>query len=396
MIRLIRLRSVLWFGLVAGCGSAPKRLYYESTRIQHRAIEGVPRLGLEGAVRGFVAEKSVRVRQGRGTYRRIKPTSVKRLKTATLWAIHTMAQQRFLGAEVDLVVWLNAQKRELVSVKVALDGSMKVDVGTGPYARQAPPEPSLQFEDGQRSWTVQEKRSVNDAFSLLSPAEQRLVHTLPFRRMNRAEDPSKSALYVQKNCSAHIEVFDSAFQADRWQFVGSAQAPRRASIRIVLHEIGHAIEKHDSVRAYCRYERAYKALNKRIKAFNTSQKRAGRSEQKKRRSAQEYRAIEVEKERLERQVEDIEAVNERGPMLAQYLSILAGKSPPTRYGERSTHESFAESFSLFRSDPDALGRLLPRVLAWFQRGEHLNALDKPAKRQRPADQRRPSSMSKPR
>jgi hypothetical protein len=41
----------------------------------------------------------------------------------------------------------------------------------------------------------------------------------------------------------------------------------------------------------------------------------------------------------------------------------------------SLGESFAESFSLFRSDPAALRRLLPRVHAFFAAGEHLRAMD---------------------
>ena len=63
-----------------------------------------------------------------------------------------------------------------------------------------------------------------------------------------------------------------------------------------------------------------------------------------------------------------------GPVLAAYDAALDGAPAPTEYGESHIKESFAESFALFRADPEALERVLPRVHAWFQAGGHLRAL----------------------
>lgn len=65
---------------------------------------------------------------------------------------------------------------------------------------------------------------------------------------------------------------------------------------------------------------------------------------------------------------------ERGPVLAAYERALDGKPAPTRYGEASLRESFAEAFSLFRADPAALRRVLPRAFSWFEGGGHVRAI----------------------
>jgi Mlc titration factor MtfA (ptsG expression regulator) len=43
----------------------------------------------------------------------------------------------------------------------------------------------------------------------------------------------------------------------------------------------------------------------------------------------------------------------------------------TSYGRTSPAEAFAEAFSLFHADPDALRRVSPEALAFFERGGHL-------------------------
>jgi hypothetical protein len=67
-------------------------------------------------------------------------------------------------------------------------------------------------------------------------------------------------------------------------------------------------------------------------------------------------------------------LSEAGPVLAAYARILGKNQAPTVYGESSIRESFAESFSLYKADPRALGRLLPEVLAWFRADGHLKGL----------------------
>ena len=61
----------------------------------------------------------------------------------------------------------------------------------------------------------------------------------------------------------------------------------------------------------------------------------------------------------------------RGPVLAAYQRVKGTSEGPTPYGETSLAESFAESFALYRIDPPALQRVLPKVFNWFKSGKYL-------------------------
>ena len=81
------------------------------------------------------------------------------------------------------------------------------------------------------------------------------------------------------------------------------------------------------------------------------------------------RSVQDEQRRLNHRYRRIQR---RGPVIRAYRKALVGRRGPTRYGRTSIHESFAESFALYRGDPAALQRILPRVYRWFEQGGHLN------------------------
>ncbi len=58
--------------------------------------------------------------------------------------------------------------------------------------------------------------------------------------------------------------------------------------------------------------------------------------------------------------------------MTAFSRVPGAASGITSYGRESAAEAFAEAFSLFRSDPDALRRVAPEVLDFFQRGKHLS------------------------
>ena len=62
-----------------------------------------------------------------------------------------------------------------------------------------------------------------------------------------------------------------------------------------------------------------------------------------------------------------------GPIVQAYGEALDGADAPTRYGEASLTESFAEAFALFRADPQALERVAPGALRWFRAGRHVTS-----------------------
>ena len=66
-----------------------------------------------------------------------------------------------------------------------------------------------------------------------------------------------------------------------------------------------------------------------------------------------------------------------GPVDVAFKQVLPAQNAPTQYGRTNPKECFAESFQLAHVDPDALARLSPEALKWFQEGKHVEAAKKP-------------------
>jgi hypothetical protein len=211
---------------------------------------------------------------------------------------------------------------------------------------------------------------------LVSKAEAKVLKGISLIRYRRAKDGNKGALYWQRNCKAEIRVYNRAFESDRWQFVGSPYQPYPSSTRTVLHEVGHAIHNRPSREAFCKYERQSNELKARIATYNAATRKANRT-----RNRKAIQRLSMEAKRIQKTKRDVTALGhravrlaERGPVIAAYAKVIGSRSAPTAYGRTSIRESFAESFSLYRADPSALRRLLPRVSKWFHRGGHLKAM----------------------
>ena len=237
------------------------------------------------------------------------------------------------------------------------------------------------------AWSDEAREAVDLSLGRLSREERGVLAGVPFVR--KAVAPAAGdgphavgARYSGRNCDARIFVFDAAFRGDRVSFVGEPGAPLHDNVRTLLHEYGHAIHKRPSRVAICRVDgdlpliqERQRAFNARVAAFNHVPASA--------RSAATSASILEEREALERDTASferrqraaVEGMNADGPVLEAYARVIGNDSAPTRYGAVSLGESFAESFSLFRSDPAALRRLLPRVHAFFAAGEHLRAMD---------------------
>ena len=235
------------------------------------------------------------------------------------------------------------------------------------------------------AWTDAAAAHVDRAVALLGVDERRLLSGMPFVRAHAATGGSsggavEGARYVQDGCSARIELFDGALAADETNFAGEPERPMPESVRMLVHEIGHAIHRAPGREALCAVEaeravleRRRDDLSRRITAWQDGRRlKADRDA-----LAEERTAFDTEVEGFESRGREAAAlVHRNGPVLEAYAQALGDGSPPTRYGALSLGESFAESFSLYRADPAALERLLPRVRAFFARDEHLRALRK--------------------
>jgi hypothetical protein len=68
---------------------------------------------------------------------------------------------------------------------------------------------------------------------------------------------------------------------------------------------------------------------------------------------------------------DSVSTNGHSDRLRSFEAALRRDTSPTQYGQTDSAEAFAESYMLFRSDPEYLRQNRPNIHRWFQAGGHL-------------------------
>ncbi len=277
-------------------------------------------------------------------------------------------RRAFRGLEAD--IWVHSDAgRWPVTVKVDDEGAVDVQHGDGELVRQRPPNGLgaeqwrariasefrlLRVEDGDAAWTEDDLGLVVAALSRLNADEAAVLDGLIVRRDHFGRRWGDVAEYDSQQRVPHIALFDWALEVDRWNFVGSPSAPVPASVQSLVHEVGHAFADAPRRELQLQWEALY-----------------------------DVDATLMSDHELEDWYDDRKALmrrtrslGRRGPVLDAYReAIRGGPRGPTRYGRRNVHESFAEAFGLYKTDPRALGRVMPLALVWFESGGHIVALD---------------------
>ncbi len=330
--------------------------------------------------------------------------NISSLSLPVLAAVSATASPRWWGGERDLLVRVRGQGIVPVTLLFSPQGDLVVEqgmalseVGSKASATALREGFSLGRIRGRgRSWKREELGVVKDSLSLLSGKERRAVRGLDFVRAPAWRGGARHAGRCRRyRRGVRMMVYDRAFAGDRYGFFGSVRSPRPASFSTILHEVGHALadwparQAWDEVdrkqrrqkRVYKEYKKAYRSYRAAYSAYRASVPSGRRELIAKREQAMKKRQAEAEAlgKRL-RSVQDEQRrlnhryrrIQRRGPVIRAYRKALVGRRGPTRYGRTSIHESFAESFALYRGDPAALQRILPRVYRWFEQGGHLN------------------------
>lgn len=375
--------------LLTACGSTQKpRAYYDSTGFRQAPASNAQRAALASTAKSRLKGRKVAVRQNGKT---APVTAFEKLPVAVLQALLVVSDDGRKGAEADLLIPVKGEGTYPVTVVVDLNGSMVAEAG--PKLRWPTPksEGDLQRgfgtgplqKTGRSHWDEPSRLALQSALERLSAAERKALVAMPFVRAPNGKPKERAGQHIVQNCGEKLFVYDRAFQSQGVQFVGTPSAPLPASAMVVLHELGHALHSRPGRLAYCAYEREVAAVNKAKASYNAKVKRYNQlAKQNKRSEAQKVgKELEREGPALEKRAAAVKkrgdqagALLRKGPVLAAYQKVLGKKPAPTRYGEQSVQESFAESFALYHADPDALGRVLPAVLAWFRAGGHLKAL----------------------
>jgi hypothetical protein len=304
-----------------------------------------------------------------------------------LIAIRAAAMDSLKGVELDLRVRTEARGVHYVTLTHELDGSLHVlDLASPndslPPADGGATEADLRkrfgigkLDGGGGRWAPVELESLARALEMLSGPERARLAGLELRRESRPQRviPTKGScgVTVVDRIERWIEIYDCAFRDDDIVFAGNPRAPERASVRLILHELGHAL----STAPVLDFNRALQKL-----ADDGKQTATECLAWRDKGPVADQRAIDEMAGRLAAVAARLQSLARRiaeerpaGPIVAAFSRVPGASAGVTRYGRESPSEAFAEGFSLFRADPDALHRVSPAALEFFEKGRQLGS-----------------------
>jgi len=295
-------------------------------------------------------------------------------------------------------------------VTLMRDGdAISVEIGTLTKPDPAPSAMVLQSRYGigelrsdGRPWDEAARRVLSDVLALLTPDERAEIEGLAFVR--RAEPHAThraamaevvgrvdfDAMYLQEPVDTRVEVYDRLFQSRNTRFYGVPSRPYGQEHWGLIHEVGHAIAARGRLTTLERRtglaleaQRSADALNALIGSYNRAVERFNQLPGQ-RQTGEERALLDGIKAQIDVSQAEVEALGVRvnamtrelnapqeSEVAARFAAVLGSDTPPTEYGRASIDEGFAECYALYKLDPDALRRVLPKVYAWFASEEYL-------------------------
>jgi hypothetical protein len=315
-----------------------------------------------------------------------EPTRYGDLQSRQLAALRVMLQVGAPDTELDLVVE-DGGEHWPVTARWGADDSLEVEAG----ARPMPPPhevedagilldrwPLGELSEGEHApWDSRTLGLIDEAFTILDAHERAMLAGLSFQRkasasveVKRLLGASPVALYASEPRDGFsVQLYNIAL-GEETTFVGRVDQPHRFELYTLMHELGHAL--------------AHAQLRNQLAPFQESLGRlfALSSRRDRGLSPAETRTVDAEMTAAVREIRSrggepealvalIDAELASPSAVERALQAALGEQPaPTTYARTDPSEAFAECFALFKLDPDALGRAAPRVLEWFQSGQH--------------------------
>jgi hypothetical protein len=293
-----------------------------------------------------------------------------------------IAAPRFRGAEFDLRV-SEAGSARLVTFHHELDGRLRAVSAASPPAGTDPEGPApdalrARFGIGPvEGWDARERASLEGALALLLPAELARLRDLPFRRRGRG--PTLSLAASQGRPCGHFEleekqrsvtIYDCAFATDPHAFVGSLDEPRLPSVRVILHEIAHALAAASLTRALAEVTRSREESQVLVAEFNELGRSVPRDEVPRvQRLQQEIEGLQADLLRWHERLQGADHAHTAA--VRAFLRVDGAARGFTPYARTSAVEAYAEAFALCRTDPEAGRRISPAVCDFFASDAYL-------------------------
>ena len=362
--------------------------FYAATVLKQADITPDQFKAVEQSLPKKLSEHTLLLEDAKGNTRPVEVKDVEAAGKLALYYALTSGEDGW--SEIDVRIRLADDRRVPVSLWRGDGDNLKIRIGPVGEKLARGHGDDLQdrygigpLREAGATWSPRAREVLDLALDAVADRERKILAGIPFIRQPRGVDPAHGALYHQVNCAADIFFYDNALHADGDQFVGEPESPLPSSVRTLLHEVGHALHQRPSRAAMCKLEKEEAAFNARVAEYNhradTLNREQGKMSAKERQHETDWlktetKEIAADRKSVEEHAKEAKLMAKEGPVLESYLHALGDETPPTAYAETSPAESFAESYSLYRTDPAALKRLLPAVFEYFERGEHLNGL----------------------
>lgn len=315
------------------------------------------------------------VRDGPGA----QPPPLEVLQLANAVAPHRLS-------EIDGLAIVEGERRAAMA-RHGVDGTVHILIGQPPTSWDGQPfvtaeELSIRFGVGPvigvegRSWSQNELRSLSVALSFLSEDELLLLQNLPLVRGDKESSMlglfqhfaqmtyGDGALYP----SGSMEFFDLGSELDEYYIAGPPDQAYPYSCYVLVHEFGHAVSQMTKIALVNRHNENLSMYKVLVAAEKSSSLR------------RKLKMNRVERSKLMKKIEDQnrqvrKILRDFSPMARAYGELPGALPGPTPYARTNLEENFAEAFALYHMDPDALRRIAPQVLAWFESGQHIKSID---------------------
>lgn len=250
---------------------------------------------------------------------------------------------------------------DAAAAKAALKKDFKLkDVSEGPGA----------------TWSKADLEKTYEAFSKLSAKEKTALEGVDLRREvnnGTTASPDRVGYFEWKvgtdaqgktNRSDVLSLDDRVFDSDKKTFSGTNNP---ASYRTIQHEVGHAVEtkkSRDSLYSFNTSIDAYNAKLDEYKAASPADQKAMRPE---------LTRLQADMKAKKKTWKAAAGKNGDSQELLDFKKYVKANKieAPTDYAATGLDDFFAESFMLYKTDPDGLKASNPKLHAYFAKDKHL-------------------------
>jgi hypothetical protein len=197
------------------------------------------------------------------------------------------------------------------------------------------------------TWSQEQATQLYQALALLPPSSVTGLAGVTFSRESSGEKGDEGGTYKQDKDT--IVIYDIAFEKSAVRYGAASPA-----IRVIAHEIAHALDRRELEKGYKAYEAAGEgaAAESKLKSITTE-------------SGLRY----IKKQKTWEDIEKAAAFDTEFRKAAKLDGATVSKGKPagsiTKYGGTSWEENFGEAFSLYITDPATLSSLRPNTYAYF-------------------------------